>query len=263
MTETASPTFETGQPGAPDAIERLERENAALRREVERLRGGQGRFLAAAAHDLRQPFQAMQLFHHLLLGELTEPKARDLGERLGHAIEAAETLVGTLVELAKLDAGTVAAAPQPVALDDLLATLAEAFAAEAQAYGLRLLVRPCGLWAASDPLLLERLLRPLVANALRFTRSGGVLIGVRPRGECLRIEVWDTGSGVAATDLQAIWEDFRQVGRPLPGRPGGSGLGLPLVRRLAALLGHTLEVKSLPGRGSLFAVRVAPANQPA
>lgn len=224
--------------------------------------GGGARFLVAAAHDLRQPFQAMQLFHHLLASQLADPKAVDLCERLGEAMNAAESLVGTVLDIAKLDAGLVTAEPERLDLDDLFARIIDDHQEEANRRGLRLVVRPTGCRVRTDPALLSRLLRALVANAVRFTRRGGVLVGGRRRGADLRIDVWDTGIGIAPADIPAIWEDFRQLGRAADGRLQGHGLGLALARRIARRLGHPLTVASRPGHGSVFSVTVPLAQDP-
>ncbi|MCW2238020.1 signal transduction histidine kinase [Azospirillum canadense] len=177
--------------------ERARAEAARARADLEKVQAGSARFLSAASHDLRQPFQAMHLFHHLLMGRLTDPASRDLGDKLEQAITGGETLLRALLEVSALEAGTVKVQPQVFPIDETLGRLLQEFAPEAEAKGLRFNVRPAEAEVATDPVLLERLLRPLLSNALRYTEKGGVLLAARRRGDGLRLEVWDTGIGIA------------------------------------------------------------------
>ncbi|WP_432613401.1 sensor histidine kinase [Azospirillum brasilense] len=152
-----------------------------VRQEAETGRTAIGRFLSAASHDLRQPFQAMHLFHHLLMGRLTDPGARDLGEKLEMSIEAAEGLLRALLDVSKLEAGLVRMQVQSFPIDETLGRLLNEFAPEADAKALRFNVRPADVEVSTDPVLLEQLLRPILSNALRFTESGGVLLAARRR----------------------------------------------------------------------------------
>ncbi|CAO3415459.1 PAS domain-containing sensor histidine kinase [Azospirillum argentinense] len=231
-------------------------ETERVRQEAETGRTAIGRFLSAASHDLRQPFQAMHLFHHLLMSRLTDPGARDLGEKLEMSIEAAEGLLRALLDVSKLEAGLVRMQEQTFPIDETLGRLLNEFAPEADAKALRFNVRPADAEVSTDPVLLEQLLRPILSNALRFTESGGVLLAARRRGGALRIEVWDTGLGIAPADQSAIFDDFRQLGNPNRDRRHGLGLGLAIVRRLATLLGLPVSLRSVPGKGSVFAVDV-------
>ncbi|NYZ21329.1 response regulator [Azospirillum sp. ROY-1-1-2] len=255
-----------------EALDAARREAEEARAEAARERAAKGKFLAAASHDLRQPFQAMHLFHHLLSAKLTDSGALDMAARLGESIEAAEVLLRALLDVTKLDAGLITAELGPVPVDDVLGRLIDEFQPEADKAGLRFSVHPTGCDVVSDAALLERLLRPLIANALRFTEKGGVLIGGRHRGGSLRLEVWDTGCGIPESERDAIWNDFHQLGNPARDRRHGLGLGLAIAQRLAALLGATLSVRSRPGHGSVFAVELplagvargpAPQHQPA
>jgi CheY-like chemotaxis protein/anti-sigma regulatory factor (Ser/Thr protein kinase) len=148
----------------------------------------------------------------------------------------------------------VSAEPRPMLLDPLLDRLANDFAPEAIQRNLKLAVMPTHRAVYSDPLLLERILRNLVANALRYTDEGGVVIGVRPRGDRIAIEVWDSGPGIEDANLERVFEEFYQVGHPERDRARGMGLGLAIVRRLAQILGHEVQVRSRVGRGSVFRV---------
>jgi signal transduction histidine kinase len=212
-------------------------------------------FLAAASHDLRQPLHAMGLFSAALSAKARDPEMRPLAASIHASVEALETLFGQLLDLSRLDAGAMQPERGEVPLGPLFARLEADFAPQATARALTLRVVPTTWSVDSDPLLLERILRNLVANALRYTRSGGVLLGARRRGSTVRIDVADTGIGIAPADRERIFEEFVQVGTALRHEAGrGMGLGLAIVRRLATLLGHPLTVLSIAGRGSRFSV---------
>jgi len=232
--------------------------------EKERANQSKARFLSAANHDLRQPFQALRLFHHLLSERLTEPRERSIAAKMGEALDSGEKLLHALLEVATLDAGVVrpniAAVPIAAVLEEVVAE----FRPIAASKGLDLRVHAFDCAVRSDPLLLTRMLCDLVGNAVSYTGAGGILVGCRQRGQWLRIEVWDTGPGIAAEHLDAIFEDFVQLGNPQRDRTQGLGLGLAKVRRKAALLGHAVDVRSRLGLGSVFAVTVpVAASEPA
>lgn len=238
------------------ALAQARAEAAQARADAERARTAKGKFLSAASHDLRQPFQAMHLFHHLLSGRLTDPASIELANKLEQAILGGEALLRALLEVSALEAGLVTAKPQTFPVDELFAKMLEEFGPEAEAKGLRLNIHPFDAHITSDPALMERLLRPIMANALRYTLKGGVLLAARRRGEFLRIEVWDTGVGIDPSNHAVIFEDFHQLGNPGRDRKQGLGLGLAIVRRLGQVLGHPVTVRSRLGKGSVFAVEV-------
>ncbi|WP_448190194.1 sensor histidine kinase [Azospirillum sp. sgz301742] len=230
------------------------------RNPAEEARALNSRFLSTASHDLRQPIQAMQLFHHLLLTRITEPSAHEMVERMGQAMEGAESFIRLILEAASLEGGLVRAQRGPVAVDDVLSTLLQEFEPKAEAKGLRLSVRPADLSIVTDQNLLERLLRHVVDNAVRYTDRGGVLIAARRRGALLRLEVWDTGPGIPEADLPALFDDFHQIaGRE---RTKGHGFGLSLVRRLSAVLGHPVRVRSRIGHGTVISVDIPAVAAP-
>jgi signal transduction histidine kinase/CheY-like chemotaxis protein len=238
------------------ALAEARAETAQARADAERARTAKGKFLSAASHDLRQPFQAMHLFHHLLSSGLTDPASIELANKLEQAIIGGETLLRALLEVSALEAGLVTAKPETFPVDELLAKMLEEFGPEAEAKGLRFNVHPLDAQVTSDQVLMERLLRPIMANALRYTLTGGILLAARRRGANLRIEVWDTGVGIDPSNHAVIFEDFHQLGNPGRDRKQGLGLGLAIVRRLAQVLGHPVTVRSRPGKGSVFAVEV-------
>jgi signal transduction histidine kinase len=212
------------------------------------------RFLAAASHDLRQPLHALGLFAAQLPAHVRDHEGVQLADRIRGSVESLESLLSALLDISKLDAGAVEPRPQAVALDPLFARLASDFAPIALENGLKLAIVPTRRVVRSDPVLLERILRNLVDNALKQTRAGGVVIGARPRGNEVAIEVHDSGPGIAAGERERVFEEFYQIGNPERDRARGLGLGLAIVRRLAELLGHRVEVDSEPGRGSVFRI---------
>ncbi|WP_185961517.1 ATP-binding protein [Telmatospirillum sp. J64-1] len=213
------------------------------------------RFLAAASHDLRQPLQALGMFSATLAERDLPPEERALVGKIQGSLEALESLFDALLDLSRLDAGVVEPVPTTFPINAMLARIAADFAPLAQAKGLRLAVRPLPLLTHTDPALLERILRNLVSNAVRYTRRGGVLVGCRRRGSMLRIEVWDTGPGIPEDKVGEIFHEFVQLEAPAKGNKG-LGLGLAIVERTAALLGLHLEVRSRLGRGSTFGIEI-------
>ncbi len=220
------------------------------------------RFLAAASHDLRQPVHVLALFVESLKNELQTTEQHRLLGRIEESMAAMDGLFHALLDISRLDAGTVTPTVRAFPVQQLLDRITLAFAGQAQAAGLRLAVVPSTAWIDSDPALCEQLLHNLVSNALRYTRSGGVVIGCRHRGQQIDIEVWDTGIGIAAPNQQEIFEEFVQLGNAERDRSKGLGLGLAIVRRLADLLHAPLMLSSTEGRGSRFGIRLprAPAQ---
>ncbi|WP_448190338.1 hybrid sensor histidine kinase/response regulator [Azospirillum sp. sgz301742] len=231
-------------------------EEARRRREAELANASKSRFLAAASHDLRQPFQAMRLYHYLLEAGLAGERAHDAHRQLGTAMQSGEMLLNALLDVSTLEAGTVRPQVSDLPIRDLLDAKLTELRPLAEAKGLTVHQRPCAAMVRSDPLLLGRIVGNLLANAVRYTQAGGILVACRTRGSQLRIEVWDTGIGIAQDKIEAIFEDFYQVENAARDHRHGLGLGLSVVQRTARLLGHPLTVRSRVGRGSLFAVTV-------
>lgn len=229
----------------------------AVRVEVERATAAKSRFLASASHDLRQPFQAMRLFLEALTVQLDgQPRALQTAGLLGNALQAGEKLLTALLDISTLDAGTVKVAPKTFALDEMVGRLADEIRPQAAEKGLSIKVRVFPATADTDPVLLERIIRNLLSNAVRYTRQGAVLLAVRPRGSALRVEVWDTGFGIPPEQLDSIFDEFHQLENPARDPDKGLGLGLAIVRRLSQLLRTPLTVRSNLGRGSMFAITV-------
>jgi signal transduction histidine kinase len=253
-----------------DAMNLSERMNITLEERVaERTRAleaanqSKTRFLASASHDLRQPTAAIGLLVSLLRQQAKEPEVRELTNMLDEAVASMESLLVGLLDISRLDAGAVKPEFQSVGLHDVFQAVRVHEKSAADAKGLRLRFRlPHGmkgsqLMVLTDPMLLHSVLRNLVANAIRYTHSGGVLVAARRRGKHrLRIEVWDTGIGIAPDQLDRIFEEFYQVGNAARDRNRGIGLGLAIVRRTASILGEQVTVKSRLGRGSCFAIEL-------
>ncbi len=226
---------------------------------AERTNHATSQLLAAASHDLRQPLHALGLYAAALAARATDAALRPLVANVQRAVAALESQFEQLLDLSRLEAGALRPAPVRVALAPLLARVAAEQRPHAQAKGLALRVSGTTLAVVSDPALLERIVRNLVSNAIRYGDAGGVLLGARRRGAEVAIDVIDTGIGIAPEHHARIFEEFFQVRTTRSSRAqSGMGLGLAIVRRLAALLGHRVEVASRVGRGSRFRV-LAPA----
>ena len=231
-------------------------------REAEQANAAKSRFLAAASHDLRQPMHAIGLLLDVLRGQKLERTQAEVVERLVRSCEALAALFDSLLGVSRLDAGAETPRFAAVPIEALFAALQAAFEPVAREKGLQLRVRSCGAVVRSDPVLLERVLGNLLSNAIRYTHAGGVLLSCRRRGGAVSVEVWDTGIGIASADQDAIFEEFYQCGNPERDRRQGTGLGLAIVARLLTLLGHSLELRSVVGRGSSFRVRLPVWDEP-
>jgi signal transduction histidine kinase len=213
-------------------------------------------FLASASHDLRQPLHALNLFVAQLQTEATPAERSRLVSRIDAAVASMNELFEALLDMTKLEAGILQANPTEFAVQRLLDRIERTFAELADKKGLRLRVMPCSAWVCSDPILLERILLNLVSNAVRYTARGGVVVGCRRRATQLRIDVCDTGVGIPEDQRQNIFSEFYQLATPVPDRKAGLGLGLAIVDRLGRLLGHPVQLQSMPGRGSRFSISV-------
>ncbi len=213
-------------------------------------------FLATASHDLRQPLHALNLFV-AQLGSETDPaeRARVIAQ-IGSAVGEMTALFNGLLDISKLDAGLLVPQLTDFSLDDLLTRLQSMFAQSAEEKQLRLKVVSCRHWVRSDAILLEQILINLLSNAIRYTSTGGILIGCRRRGAALRIDVRDTGPGIPEDQRRRIFDAYYQIDRASAVFDGGLGLGLAIVERLTRLLEHPLELSSHAGRGSRFSITV-------
>jgi signal transduction histidine kinase/CheY-like chemotaxis protein len=232
-------------------------------RELALANQAKSRFLAAASHDLRQPLHALSL----LVGQLeheTSPTRRDqVASRISRAVASINELFDGLLDISKLDAGVVAPTLADVPLDPILKRVQSCFADDADFRGLHLRFAATRAWVRTDPQMLERIVQNLVGNAVRYTPRGGVVVGCRWGAESVRIEVWDSGVGIAQDKQRQIFAEFYQVDSPRHLGSEGLGLGLAIVERLCTLLAHGIELRSAPGRGTRFSVtlpRVPPGK---
>ena len=246
-----------------DLIEELSRRTTLAeqaRAQAEAANRAKTQFFAAASHDLRQPLHALGLFASALSDKIKEPGVLNVVHSINASVGALEGLFNELLDISKIDAGAIQAVLQPVSLGKLFERLRLDYDAEAYDKGLRLSIRRNDLWVRSDPILLERVVRNLVTNALRYTREGGVVVAARQRGRSVSIEVWDTGIGIAAEQQPQFFDEFVQLANPERSSKKGLGpLGLSIVRRLCTLLEHTLDLRSIVGRGTVFRLS-APAE---
>ncbi len=240
-------------------------EISVAKRNAEQANAAKSRFLAAASHDLRQPLQTLVLLQGLLNKHVQTERGKVLLSRLDETLSGMSGMLNALLDVNQIESGVVHAEKVCFPIKGLLEQLRDEFNYHALAKGLRLRVVMSSLSIESDPRLLEQMIRNLISNAMKYTRKGKVLLGCRRFGGKVRIEVWDTGIGIADEDLQAVFEEYHQVDNPARERSRGLGLGLSIVHRLGRLLDHEVRVRSRPGRGSVFSVEVnlAPGSPPA
>ena len=232
------------------------RELKEAKEAAEQANTAKSKFLAAAGHDLLQPLEAMGMFMGMLRRQVEGPKGLALIEDLKAAQKSMRRLLQSILELSKLEAGVVNAKPESVDLAPILTQLEREFKPLAADKGLTLRVLPTKAKVTTDPALIERVLRNLLGNAVRYTEEGGILVGCRKRGGNIRVEVYDTGPGIPEAERGRIFEEFSQLDDPNRDRSEGIGLGLAIVDRLTRLLGHEVKLTSTVGKGSRFAVRV-------
>jgi len=229
---------------------------AAAKLAADHANAAKSRFLAAASHDLRQPLQTIRLLHGLLATKSPGTDEQTLLKRLDGAVGAMSGMLNTLLDINQLEAGVIHAEIESFPLDELFEHLDSDFGYHMRAQGLDWRVASSKCIVRSDPRLLEQILRNLLSNAVKFTTSGKVLLGCRRHGATMNIEVWDTGPGIPPEYRLAIFDEFRQMDNPARERSKGLGLGLAIVQRLSALLGHPIDLRSRPGRGSMFSIAV-------
>ncbi|QKX16948.1 PAS domain-containing hybrid sensor histidine kinase/response regulator [Microbulbifer sp. YPW1] len=243
-------------------LESVNDELQTLNHELQEASAGKTRFLAAASHDLVQPLNASRLFIDALAAHPLEDNSRQLLTRADSALAAAETLITDMLQIARMDAGDIKPSFAPVPLDSILDDAVAQARLGAESRGIRLRYRRSHLWVQSDEKMLRRVVQNLLDNAVKYTREGGVLIGARRRGDGVSLEVWDTGEGIAPDQQQAIFREFCRL-TPKDSssqRQHGYGLGLATVERLCRLLNAPIALASVPGRGSVFRVRLPRAT---
>jgi len=238
--------------------ERLAQSLNEEKERVERASRAKTSFLAAASHDLRQPLQAQRLFTEAICARTQQSDLSALGDQILASQNAMQLMLDGLLDISRLDAGTVEPNLHKVSLHDLFFRLSADFSALAEEKGLQLHLHwpPKEATLHSDLGLLESILRNLLNNAIRYTQQGGVMLAARKRGQHWRIDVRDSGIGIPPQQQQEVFEEFRQLGNPERDRSKGLGLGLSIVQRLCRLLDYPLTLYSRPHKGSVFAITV-------
>jgi Na+/proline symporter/signal transduction histidine kinase len=217
------------------------------------------KFLAAASHDILQPLNAARLYVTSLTEQKTHADGPQLIRNIDASLEAVEDIIGTLLDISRLDTGAMRPDLSSFRINDLLRQIEVEFAPIAQAKGIELMFMPCSLTVQSDRRLLRRLLQNLVSNAVKYTPQGRVLVGCRRRGDTVRIDVSDTGVGIPQSKLRDIFVEFRRLDQGAR-IARGLGLGLSIVERIGRVLTHEIRVVSVEGQGSQFSVEVPRSN---
>jgi signal transduction histidine kinase/CheY-like chemotaxis protein len=248
------------------ALLERKREAEASRLVAEQANRAKSRFLATASHDLRQPLQALRLFAEALQDTAKEKETVRLSGQINKSVSALVDMFDDLLDVSRLDAGIIEPRWQHFTLDSLLDRLYGDFAPLAQAKGLSFQLPicteerreqgECNKVIYSDPFLLERMLRNLISNAIRYTDSGGVAVRCICAPGQIELEIADTGIGIRAETLPHIFEEHYQADNPHRDRRKGLGLGLAIVRRIEGLLGCKVQVRSEPGVGSTFSFSI-------
>ena len=229
----------------------------AAKAEAEQSNNAKSRFLAAASHDLRQPLAALRIYVGLLKN-MGNPSDAPLVNNMVNCVSSLSELLTDLLDVSKLDAGVISPELTDFSVTELLENLVSVHAPEAALKGLSLGCIATNLTARTDQVLFQRILGNLIANAIRFTERGGVLVACRRRQGKIWIEVWDTGIGIPEEKISEIFEEFSQLGHDKKNR--GSGLGLAIVAKAASLLNLQIRVRSRPDKGSMFAVEMPPGR---
>lgn len=244
---------------AKQRAQALQIREAARLHEVRRTSAEKSRLLAAVSHDLRQPVYAITLATQSLEQQPERPVSASTLMQMRAAIASADHMLDALHTMSRLEVGALRPQISHFSVQPLLERIDVIYGLQARAKGLRWTVTPCMTEVRSDPVLLERILGNLASNAVRYTRRGGVVIAFRPRRDGLLIQVWDTGIGVLPENFESIFGAYFR-GVPETETDNGVGLGLFIVRHAAALLGITVGLRSRPGRGSCFWLRVPLAS---
>ncbi|MET0497044.1 MAG: hybrid sensor histidine kinase/response regulator [Steroidobacteraceae bacterium] len=247
-----------------ELVSEFKRQNAiaeAARLKAEEASRSKSRFFAAANHDLRQPLHSLGLFASALRSSSSvDDHGRQMIDQILQCTESLEQLFDNLLDISRLDAGQVEVKPEIVHANAVFNRLRSTFTTSAKEKGLKLSVRGSRIMLNTDSTLLFRVLSNFVSNAIRYADKGGILVAARRRGMTAHIEVWDTGVGIPPEQHERIFEEFYQLANPERDRSRGLGLGLATVRRIAQLLGHSIRVRSTPGKGSRFTIEVPIAD---
>lgn len=253
LTETAETLERRVEERTAELVE-VNRQLVEAKNEAETANRSKTSFIAAASHDLLQPLNAARLFVSALDGHPMGERPRSLVHQASTALDSVEDLLEALFEISRLDAGAIQPELADLSLAAILSALRVEFGPLALAGGLQFSVSETPLWVRSDPRLLRRVLQNFVSNAIRYTEHGSVVVHVAQAGDEVVVTVRDTGPGIAEADREDIFEEFRRVGKTqkIPGK----GLGLAIVRRVTAMLGHPIALETAPGQGAAFAIRL-------
>ncbi len=253
---------------ADDLLDQLRVEKQAAeqaRHEAEIANRAKTQFFTAASHDLRQPLHAMGLFAEALRQRSHEPEVANLVVSINASVDALEGLFSELLDITRIDSGGVEVHPQGFEMGDILRKIRLHYEPTAFEKGLALKLRGGQRVVHGDPLLVERIVRNLVSNAIRYTNDGGVLVACRARGDKVWVQVWDSGLGIRAEEQARVFEEFYQVPNTpavSPEQRKGLGLGLAIVKRLADLMGAPIRLSSVQGRGTVFTLELPVGVKP-
>lgn len=228
--------------------------------EAERANASKSRFVAAASHDLLQPLSAAKLYMASLENDALASQPREIVSKASNALQSVENILAALLDISKLDSGNANVHVSSVPVGTLLAQLLDEMEPSALAKGLDLRVVGTDAQVISDATYLRRILQNLMSNAIRYTDTGRVLVGVRRRSKSVRIEVWDTGPGIAEDEQDLVFGEFQRLNATASAAEG-MGLGLAIVERACGLLSHPLQLRSELGKGTVFTVEVPLASQ--
>jgi len=255
-------TEETLELRVRERTEELTRVNQALGRakaQAEEANVGKTRFLAGAGHDILQPLNAARLYATSLVERIGNGPDSSIVTNIDASLEAVEDIIAAILDISRLDTGALKPEITTFRLNDVLTSLAVEFAPVAKDKGLALTVMPTSLIVRSDRRLLRRLLQNLIANAVKYTGRGRVLVGCRRRSDSVAVAVYDTGPGIAPSQQRKVFEEFQRLDITAS-EPRGLGLGLSIVERISRVLGHEIRLESIPGRGSCFSARLPLAS---
>ena len=247
-----------------DLIEQLEEEKSSsikAQKKAETANAAKTKFLAAASHDLRQPLHAQSLFLGLLEPQIKDPNQKNIIQKIQKSNDALGDLLEGLLDISKLDANIIEPQPDKFALQQLFTSLHNDFEAVADEKNLLLHFVKTQHWINTDKHILDRILRNIIGNAIRYTNEGGVVIGVRKRGKKIAICVYDSGIGIPEDKQEDVFLEFQQLNNHERDRTKGFGLGLAIVRRLAQLLNAKLEIRSREDKGSCFSIEFQPVSK--
>ncbi|MFL0810846.1 MAG: hybrid sensor histidine kinase/response regulator [Agarilytica sp.] len=244
-------------------VQELRFELSKQKEDAENANVAKSRFLAAASHDLRQPLHALTLFTGLLKEKITYPDVLKIVDNIDNSVDALQSLFNSLLDISKLDAGTIEVELNDFSLNDVLLPIENEFKVEAKEKDIELFIEPRIERVHSDFNLLSRIIRNLVSNAVRYTEHGSVLVLCKKQGDFVAIEVRDTGIGIPLNKHQEVFDEFVQLNNPERDRNKGLGLGLAIVNRLTKLLDYQLQLQSTAESGTSFILEIPLAKNQA